>query len=845
MRHELRQLLASPFAPVLACAFLVALAALVFLVANFMGTDETSLRLMLTFLPWVALVIVPALAMRAFADETGDRSLELVLTLPLSLSDVVLGKFLAGAAALLVMLALTAPFPLTLAYLGSPDWGAVASGYLGAGLLLLAYYAVALAAAALVREPVAAFVVALAVLLALTLLGSDALARLAGGRLGASTVDALRYLAPRVWLERLGAGRVEFAALLAMGGLTAGMLAAAGLLVDRRRGGAWSPRAALSAAGVAVGGLAALALLVLGAERTALALDLTAAREFTLSPGTRDIVRRLPAGTEAALYWSRGEESVPAPWRAHARRIEDMLAAMARSSGGRLTVRTYDPRPDSEEELAALAAGIRRVPLSSGDAFMLGLTLRHEGRRGALPFLDMRRDGLLEYDLANAFNGLTRTRTPRLGIVSALLTPTQLAQGREGLSILAELKSGFDVAVVPHFSETLPDGLDALLVMDATILRPSMLYAIDQYVMAGGSLIVMMDPSLRSNRASDIVTPEPSANVDDISDLIDRWGLTYRGRDVVGDAALAATVSDENEQRLAFPLWMRLGANEIARGHPATASLDNLLVAEPGAFEIRVGAEGRVRPLLVTTARAGALPRKTVHEGKPAALAGAFRSDGGQRILAAEIAGPLTSAFTAPPADAKPSAPHRASSSAPGRVIAIADIDWIFDPFAVTTAGEGQRAAARPLNDNHALLLNLLAYASGDAALIAIRSRGAVARPFTRVADLVAAGRASHEAEEAELLARIAKVEGQVSKVLEATGARHVGQLPGNIQEQIRGLERALLPSRQRLRTLRALMREEIERLSQRITLANLLGGPLLVGLLALWLRRRRRSEPL
>lgn len=840
MRHELRQLLASPLAPVLACAFLLALSALIFLVANFMGTDETSLRLLLTFLPWVALVIVPALAMRAFADETGDRSLELVLTLPLSLGDVVVGKFLAGGVVLLAMLALTVPFPLTLACLGAPDWGAVASGYLGAALLLFTYLAVALAAAALVREPVAAFVVALAVLLALTLLGADVLARLAAGSLTASAADALRYLAPRVWLERLGAGRIELAALLAMGGLTAGMLVAAGLLVDRRRGDAWSVRGALTAVGAGVGGLAVLAVLILGAERTSLALDLTAAREFTLSSGTRDGVRRLPAGTEATLYWSRGEESVPAPWRAHARRVEDMLVAMARASGGRLALRTHDPRPDSAEELAALAAGIRRVPLSSGDAFMLGLTLGHGGRRGVLPFLDMRRDGLLEYDLANAFHGLARTHTPRLGIVSALLTPTQLAQGREGLSILAELKSSFDVAVVPHFSETIPDGLDTLLVVDATILKPAMLYAIDQYVMAGGNLIVMMDPSLRSNRASDLVTPEPSTSVDDVSDLLDRWGLTYQGRDVVGDAALAATVSDENEQRLAFPLWMRLGANEIARSHPATASLDNVLIAEPGAFAVRVGSEDRVRPLLVTTGRAGALPRKTVHEGKPAGLAGAFRGDGGQRILAAEIAGPFTSAFSAPPADAKAGGPHRATSGGRGRVIAFADIDWIFDPFAVTSAGEGQRAAARPLNDNHALLLNLLAYASGDAALIAIRSRGGVSRPFTRVGDLVAAGRARHEAEEGELLARIAAVEGQVSKVLEATGARHVGQLPEAIQEQIRGLERALLPARQRLRTLRALMREEIERLSQRVILANLLAGPVLVGALTLWLRRRR-----
>ncbi len=113
LRHELRVLLFSPLTYIFQVGFLVALGVCTFLIADFYATDEASIRPMLIFLPWVALIMVPALAMRAWADEHNDGAPELTLTLPLRLPAVVLGKFLAGYLVLLITLAFTTPLVAT------------------------------------------------------------------------------------------------------------------------------------------------------------------------------------------------------------------------------------------------------------------------------------------------------------------------------------------------------------------------------------------------------------------------------------------------------------------------------------------------------------------------------------------------------------------------------------------------------------------------------------------------------------------------------------------------------------------------------------------------------------
>jgi ABC-2 type transport system permease protein len=531
-------------------------------------------------------------------------------------------------------------------------------------------------------------------------------------------------------------------------------------------------------------------------------LDLTAAKEFTLHQGTLDVVGKLPEGVEVDFYWSEREATVPAVIKSHARRIRDHLQTIARRSNGRVSINFHDPEPDSIEEEQAIASGLRKVPMSSGDSFFLGATVRQGKRVGSIPYFDIRREQLVDYDVAVALNGLAKKAPPKVGILSSLFRSRHVSEVREGLSFISQLKQANDIAIIPHFSAKLPEGLEVLLVMDASVLQRYMLYAIDQFVMNGGSLIVMMDPRVRFNPPSDIVTPQPSEEINDISDLLQRYGVRYLGDHVTGDINLASFVVDNNQRRLSYPFWLRIRQAGLADSHPVTADLNEVFFPEPGALEIL--AKDRGIAIVTTTDKSGGLERGIFKENGPDALASRLEPDGERRIIAANLRGPFESAFGSNP-ESKDSRQHLSQSKGAPVVFALADVDWVFDPFSLQKVELGGRMIVRPLNDNLAFLLNMVEYASGDPALIAMRSRGRVQRPFTRVADLFAKAQEHYREREAELVQRISGVEGEIAKIPAAA------------------------------------------RLGRRLTVINLVAGPCLVVLFAAFvfgMRRRRARQP-
>lgn len=829
-RHEWRQLVYSPLTYVFQVGFLIFLAACIFLIADFFASDEASIRPMLTFLPWVALILVPALAMRAWTDEPGDRSIELTLSLPVPLWTVVGGKFLAGAAVLLLVLAFTMPFPVTVAYLGDPDFGVMFAGYLAAALLLLTFYAVALFAAAVMREAVGAFVLSVAVLFFLLLLGWEAFGRLLRDQMPAAIYGIIAGFSPKFWLDRLASGYVEFAGLFYFLAMPLLFLVVTVMVVKARGRGRAIGVNAMRGSFAVFGMLAGMAFLLAGARAIPGGIDLTAEKEFTLHQGTLDVIKKLPPGVEINFYWSESEASVPAAIKSHARRIRDHLQTIAARSNGHVKVNFHDPQPDSEREEQALAAGLQKVPMSSGDSFFLGATFHHNKRVGAIPYFDIRRERLLDYDVALALNGLARNRTPKVGILSSLLQSGNVSEIRPGLSFLSQLKQAYDIAIIPHFTAVLPQDLDVLLVVDATILQREMLYQIDQFVMHGGSLIVMMDPRVRFNPASDAVTPQPSKEINDISDLLLEYGVRYQGERVTGDLNLASFVVDKQQRRLSYPYWMRVRKEGLADAHPVTANLNEVFFAEAGSLGIV--AKDRVTPIISTTEKSGSLERKAFASGQPEQMAARFKPDGKRRVIAAMLRGPFETAFGADTA-ARPAAAagktHLDHSTGTPVIFAVADADWLFDPFSLQKVELNGRVVVRPLNDNLTLLLNMVEYASGDPALIAIRSRGQVQRPFTRVAELFAKAQQKYREQEAGLVRKISNVESEIAKIPSAAGVKRLDQLPKPVLDKIRQLQRELLPVRRSLREIRLKIRNDVERLGRRLTIINLLSGPLLV----------------
>lgn len=162
-RRELAGYFATPVAYVFIVIFLMMAGALTFTVGGFFQRGQADLGPFFTFVPWLFLFLVPALTMRLWAEERRLGTIELLLTLPLPQWQAVLGKFLAAWAFCAIALLLTFPLVLTVNYLGRPDNGVIAAGYVGCLLVAGAYLAVGAAMSAMTKNQVIAFVLAVAV----------------------------------------------------------------------------------------------------------------------------------------------------------------------------------------------------------------------------------------------------------------------------------------------------------------------------------------------------------------------------------------------------------------------------------------------------------------------------------------------------------------------------------------------------------------------------------------------------------------------------------------------------------------------------------------------------------
>ncbi len=161
--RELRAYFATPVATVFIVIFLVLQGTLTFNLGQFFDRGQADLNPFFTFIPWVLLLLIPAITMRLWAEERRLGTIELLLTLPVRAGQAVLGKFFAAWAFCAIALALTFPFVIAVNILGSPDNGVIASGYAGCLLTAGAFLSVGAAMSAVTRNQVIAFVLALAV----------------------------------------------------------------------------------------------------------------------------------------------------------------------------------------------------------------------------------------------------------------------------------------------------------------------------------------------------------------------------------------------------------------------------------------------------------------------------------------------------------------------------------------------------------------------------------------------------------------------------------------------------------------------------------------------------------
>ncbi|MEW9624179.1 ABC transporter permease subunit [Rhodanobacter geophilus] len=235
MRRELRSFFVTPMAYVFLVIFLVLAGILTFYTGDFYERGQADLQPFFVVHPWLYLILVPAITMRMWAEEAKGGTLELLLSLPLTLWQAMLGKFLAAWLFIGLALALTFPIWLTVNYLGAPDNGVIFASYLGSWLMAGSFVAIGACLSALTRSQVVAFVLTATVCVLLILAGQPQVLDFFSGALPRKLINALAYLSMLRHFEAIARGVLDLRDLAYFVLSTAGWLVAGVLLLELKR----------------------------------------------------------------------------------------------------------------------------------------------------------------------------------------------------------------------------------------------------------------------------------------------------------------------------------------------------------------------------------------------------------------------------------------------------------------------------------------------------------------------------------------------------------------------------------------------------------------------------------
>jgi ABC-2 type transport system permease protein len=235
MRRELRSYFVTPVAYVFLVIFLVLAGILTFYAGDFYERGQADLQPFFVMHPWLYLILVPAITMRMWAEEAKGGTLELLLTLPVTLWQAMLGKFLAAWLFIGLALALTFPIWVTVNYLGSPDNGVILAGYLGSWLMAGTFIAIGACLSALTSSQVVAFVLTALVCVLLMLVGQPQVLDFLQGGLPSRLINGVAHLSMLQHFEAIARGVLDVRDLLYFLLSMIAWLIAGVLLLDLKR----------------------------------------------------------------------------------------------------------------------------------------------------------------------------------------------------------------------------------------------------------------------------------------------------------------------------------------------------------------------------------------------------------------------------------------------------------------------------------------------------------------------------------------------------------------------------------------------------------------------------------
>jgi ABC-type uncharacterized transport system involved in gliding motility auxiliary subunit len=626
-----------------------------------------------------------------------------------------------------------------------------------------------------------------------------------------------------------------------------------------------------TAAALVLGAILLVAVNLLSATLfTSSRIDLTEHRLYTLSEGTRNVLRSLEEPVTLRLFLSRDLATRLPGISTYASRVEDLLREFDRIADENLTLELIDPLPFSEEEDLALAYGLEGIPLDTAEGlFYFGLVASGPtGEQEVIPFLSMAREQYLEYDLARLVHQVAEPDPPVVGLLSALPIHGMVPGGAGlmgGMSqpssrpwiILDQIEQFFTVRQLPLDSQRIPDDIDVLMLVDPDSMEPEVLYAVDQYMLSGGRAVVFVD-GYREGAQTGLPGIAPGDQT--FAPILRQWGLQLRPDAVAADINLASrvrTLVNERNVIIDYPVWLNLLPQLYDDSDIVTSELGDVVMASPGVLDVLGDNDLEITPLISTTDSATTVDPARLGPGSDlTALVRDYQGGGEALMLVARVSGNFASAFpNRPPTTGAADDPasesrningdpaaattddssddktaHLSQSTASGSVIVFSDTDMLRDEFWVTTQQLLGSEILIPTSANNTLVINALENLSGDDNLISIRSRAGHSRPFTLLDEVRREAELGALQKEQELLDELERTEQRLAQRQQQANAD--GMILGAEQAlEVDRFREQLIRIRSELRAVRRNLREDIDAIESWVKFVNIALVPICVGI--------------
>lgn len=629
-----------------------------------------------------------------------------------------------------------------------------------------------------------------------------------------------------------------------------------------------------STAGVLVMlGILILFNFVAGTVRTR--VDLTQEKAFTLSAGTKAILKKLDTPVTLRFYCTQSESATPETvyLKGYARKVEDLLTEYKQVAGGKIKIEKYDPQPDSDAEDSARLDGIEPKALAGTEGFYLGLAVKCADEVQAIPFLEPNRERLLEYDLTRAIVRAETPEKPTIGLMSPLpvfgmpSNPMMQQMGQQGSqpwTLVNELKNDFNVKRVGMDVDKIDDDIKLLLVIAPKAITDKAQYAIDQFIMRGGKLVAFLDAQcLADNRQQNQMMANMGGGGSSLDKLLKAWGIQFDTSKAVADLNYKLQLRGRNGEPQDAPAWLALNSDAIDKDDVATAQLDNIWLPLSGAFT-GTPVAGLKETVLLHSSKDSQLVDAMLANISGENIMKEFKPSGVNYNLAIRLTGKFKTAFPdgAPqdkkddktdgekkdqkkPEDKKPGDSLKETKS-DNAVVLFGDADMLYDPFTMRRIDSPFGAMQMAMNANLNLAQNIIEQMTGDSNLIAVRSRATLIRPFTRVKEMEMAANEKFQSEIKRLEESAADSQRKINEMQAQKKDKDQRFILSPEQRtELEKLRKEEASTRKNLKQVQKNLRKEVVSLQTRIKWINILAVPLAVtvtGIVIAIVNRRKTS---